>query len=284
MGSAFVERWTAAGRPVTVWNRTPAAAEELRGDLVTPAASPADAVAGADVVVTMLIHGDALRSVVLDQGVLDAMKPGAVLIDLSTVDVDSSTEVAAAAESRGVAFVRGAVSGTPAVVRGGTAALLLSGRADAVTAAQPALADIATAQTVVGAAEEARVVKLAINAMLAGTTQLLAEATVLAEASGIERGTFLDALSASVLGSVFIGYKGAALRAANYAPTFTTEGLIKDVRLALDQAEAVGVPTPTVAVALDRLAAARDAGYGDDDFLSLFRVEQAQAKRAVDGS
>lgn len=282
MGTAFVERWSAAGREVTVWNRTASAAEQLRSDLVRPAESIVDAVADAGVVVTMLIDGPALRSVLIDHGGLDAISPTAVLVDLSTVDVESSAAIAEAAATHGVGYVRGAVSGTPAVVRAGNAALLLSGPAEAIEAAEPVLSEIAPAHAVVGEADEARVVKLAINAMLAGTTELLAEATVLAEASGIERGVFLDALSASVLASPFLGYKGAALRAANYAATFTTDGLVKDVRLALAQADAVGVPAPAVGVALERLLAARDAGYGDDDFLSLFRVQQSAAGRPVD--
>lgn len=282
MGAAFVERWSAAGRAVAVWNRTPAAAESLRSDLVTPASLISDAVAEADVVVTMLADGVALRSVLIDQGAIDAMSSGTVLVDLSTVDVASSAAVGEAAATRGIPYVRGAVSGTPAVVRAGNAALLLSGPADAIAAAKPVLSDVAAAHAVVGEADEARVVKLAINAMLAGTTELLAEATVLAEASGIDRGTFLDALNASVLASAFIGYKGAALRAGTYAPTFSTDGLIKDVTLALAQADAVGVPAPAVGVALDRLVAARDAGYASDDFLSLFRVEQRASGRPVD--
>lgn len=282
MGAAFVDRWVAAGRHVVVWNRTAAAAQALERDGVVVAGSAPQAVSDAAVVVTILTNGDALRSVLLDGGALAAMPTGATLVDLSTVDVASSEQVAAAAASRGVPYVRGAVSGTPAVVRAGAASLLLSGPGDALAGAGEVLEELTPRHAVVGDAEQARVVKIAVNSMLGGTMQLLAEATALSEASGVERSVFLDALDATVMSSRFVSYKGEALRKRDYAPTFTTADLRKDLALAKQQADTVGVPLPVGEVVLGRLDAAMDAGYGPDDFLSLLRVEQAAAGRPVD--
>lgn len=282
MGAALVDRWVAAGRPVVVWNRTPETAQALVRDGVTAAGSVADAVADAGVVVTMLTHGDALRAVLLDGGGLSAMAPGAVLVDLSTVDVASSEAVAAQAADRGTPYVRGAVSGTPPVVRSGAASLLLSGPADAIEAASAVLSEVTPNHAVVGDSEQARVVKIAVNSMLGGTMQLLAEATVLAEAAGVDRGVFLDALDATVMSSRFVSYKGAAMRSRDYAPTFTTADLRKDLRLARGLADAHGVVLPAGDAVLDRVGAAVDAGYGADDFLSLVCVEQLASGRAAD--
>jgi 3-hydroxyisobutyrate dehydrogenase-like beta-hydroxyacid dehydrogenase len=282
MGAAFVSRWTEAGRPVVLWNRTPAAAAALEGSGVRAVGSIAEAVGHAAVVVTILTNGEALRSVLIDQGGLSAMPAGSTLVDLSTIDVDSSATVAEAAARAGVKYVRGAVSGTPAVVRGGNASLLLSGPADALEAASPVLTEIASAHSVVGEAEEARIVKIAVNSMLAGTMQLLAEAAVLAEASGVSRDVFLGALDATVISSRFVSYKGAALRSRDYAPTFTTADMRKDMALARSQADAVGVTMKVGSVVLDQLTAAVDAGYGPDDFLSLFCVQQALSGIAPD--
>jgi 3-hydroxyisobutyrate dehydrogenase-like beta-hydroxyacid dehydrogenase len=282
MGAAFVDRWSAAGRRVVVWNRTPQAATSLERAGVHATDSLAEAVRSADVVVTMLTHGEALTSVLLELGALDAMKPGSTLVDLSTVDVASSERIASAAEALGVGYVRGAVSGTPPVVRAGNAALLLSGPADAIDAAGPVLRDLTTAHTVVGDSEEARVVKIAVNSMLGGTMQLLAEATVMAEAAGVDRSVFLDALDSSVMASRFVSYKGAALRTRDYAPTFTTSGMLKDMALATDLAHTHGVALPVGRTVLRQLGAAVDAGYGPDDFLSLFCVEQVDSGQPVD--
>ena len=282
MGSALVAKWVAAGRPVVVWNRTPEAARALEGESVRAVGSVAEAVTDAPVVATMLTNGAALTSVLLDQGGLSGMRPGATLVDLSTVDIASSQRIAAAAQERGVRYLRGAVSGTPPVVRSGSASLLLSGPADALEAAKPVLDDITPAHSVVGDAEEARVVKIAVNSMLGGTMQLLAEATLMAEAAGVDRSVFLDALDSTVMSSRFVSYKGTAIRTRDYAPTFTTSDMKKDMTLVADLAKAHGVALPVGSAVLAQLRAAVDAGYGADDFLSLLCIEQAASGRAVD--
>jgi 3-hydroxyisobutyrate dehydrogenase-like beta-hydroxyacid dehydrogenase len=282
MGAAFVERWRSAGREVVLWNRTASAAQALEGDGVRVASSARAAAEGSNFVVTMLTNGDALRSVVIEGGVLDAMSPGATLIDLSTIDAPSSATVAVQTALRGVLYVRGGVSGTPAVVRAGGAGLLLSGPAQALAAAQRVLDEITPHQSVVGDAEESRIVKIAVNSMLGGTMQLLAEATAIAEANGVDRSIFLDALDTTVMSSRFVSYKGAALRTRDYRATFTTADLKKDMELANATADAHGVKLVLGRVVLEQLVKAVDAGYATQDFLSLFCVEQSESGMAVD--
>ncbi len=282
MGAALVDRWVEAGRAVVVWNRNGATAQALVRDGVTAASTIAEAVRGRAVVVTSLTDGPALTSVLLDQGGLAALDPGTTLVDLSTVDVASSEAVSAAAQERGIAYVRGAVSGSPLVVRGGSASLLLSGPADAVSAAREVLAEVAPAHHVLGEGEQARVVKIAVNSMLGATMQLLAEATVLVEAAGVERDAFLDALDGTVMASRFVSYKGAALRAHDYAATFRTADMRKDLDLAVSLGEQDGIPLPVASAVLGRLEEAVASGYADDDFLALVCVQQAAAGRPVD--
>lgn len=282
MGAALVGRWVDAGRRVTVWNRTPDRARALAGPRVHVETDVAKAAGAAPVVVSMLTDGRALRDVLLDRGAVAAMAEGSTLVDLSTVDVASSQDVATAAAERGVHYVRGGVSGTAAVVRAGAAGLLLSGPPAALEAARPVLDDITTRQVVVGDAEEARVVKLATNMLLAGTMQVLAEAVVMAEASGVPRETVLDALDSTVMSSRFLRYKGEALRNRDYTTTFRTADLLKDVRLAIGQGAAVGVPMPLLDGVEAQLDAACDRGWADADFLVLTRVAQQQAGRPVD--
>lgn len=282
MGAALVDRWVEAGRRVVVWNRSPASAEALVREGVSTAPTLAGAVAGRPVVVTSLTDGPALVSVLLDQGGLGAIDTGATLVDLSTVDVASSEAVAAAAAERGVRYVRGAVSGSPLVVRSGSASLLLSGPADAVASAHDVLAEVAPAHHVLGEGEQARVVKIAVNSMLGATMQLLAEATVLVEAAGVEREAFLDALDGTVMASRFVSYKGAALRQRDYAATFRTADMRKDLDLAVSLGAAAGIPLPVASAVLGRLDQAVDAGYADDDFLSLVCMQQVASGRPAD--
>ncbi|MFN8155877.1 MAG: NAD(P)-dependent oxidoreductase [Candidatus Nanopelagicales bacterium] len=282
MGAALVDRWAEAGRPVVVWNRSAAGAQALARDGVTASATIADAVRGCSVVVTSLTDGPALVDVLLEQGGLAALAPGTTLVDLSTVDVASSERVAAAASERGIAYVRGAVSGSPLVVRSGAASLLLSGPADAIASARDVLTDVTAAHHVLGEGEQARVVKIAVNSMLGATMQLLAEATVLVESAGVEREAFLDALDGTVMASRFVSYKGAALRARDYAATFRMIDMRKDLDLAVSLGAASGVPLPVASAVLARTEEAVAAGYADDDFLALVCVEQAAAGRPVD--
>lgn len=282
MGAAFVGRWREAGREVVLWNRTRSAAEALAGSGVTIAGSPEEAVHELAVVVTMLTSGDALTSVMIEHRALAAMRPGSVLVDLSTIDVPSSVAVANAAEAAGVLYLRGAVSGTPPVVRAGNASLLLSGPDAAYRAAKEALDDLSGKHSILGTGEEARIVKIALNAMLAATTQVLAESMTLAEAAGVPREVFLDALGSSTLASAFIGYKGTALRDHDYSVTFTTANMRKDLGLALGLATGHGVPLPVGTVVLDRINAAIEAGYGSEDFLALACIQQAASGMPVD--
>ena len=282
LGAAAVERWVEGGRQVTVWNRTPERAEKLAGPQVSVETDLATAVVQAPVVVTLLSDGPALRDVLLDRGAIGAMEAGTTLMDLSTVDVASSEAVARAAAERGLGYVRGAVSGTASVLSSGAAGLLLSGPQDALGSVKALLDDLGENQVVVGEGEEAKIAKLATNMLLAGTMEVLAEAVVMAEASGLPRETVLDALGSTVLSSKFLEYKGAALKDRNYDATFTTAALLKDVNLALAQGESVGVSEPALAAIRERLDRAVEEGWGEDDFLALTRVVQTDAGRPVD--
>jgi 3-hydroxyisobutyrate dehydrogenase-like beta-hydroxyacid dehydrogenase len=282
LGAAAVERWVDAGRDVVVWNRTTARAEELAGPRVTPVTDLSEAVTDAPVVVSILTDGHALRDVLVDSGAIEAMQPRSLLVDLSTVDVASSAAVADKAAEHDVRYLRGAVSGTAAVLRSGSAGLLLSGPEEALAAARPLLDDLSGNQVVVGQTEEARVVKLAANMLLAGTMQAVAEALVMAEGSGVSREVVLDALDSSVLASKFLSYKGEALRKRDYTATFRTSDLRKDMRLALDQAKGVGTSMPVTERIEQQLASACDDGWADSDFLSLVRLLQQESGADVD--
>ncbi len=284
LGAAAVDRWVAAGRTVRVWNRTPDRAEALAAPQVVPVADLAEAVRGVPVVVSIVTDGAALRDVLISQGAIAAMQAGSTLVDLSTVDVASSAAVAEAAAARGIEFVRGGVSGTATVVRAGGAGLLLSGSGAALAAAAQTLDDLSENQVVVGQGEEARVVKLATNMLLAGTLQVLAEAVVMAEASGVSRETLLGALDSTVISSRFLSYKGGALRNRDYAATFRTADMAKDIELALGQAAQAGVPMPVSSAVAGQLGGACEQGWADDDFLSVVRLVQSRAGQAQDGA
>lgn len=123
-----------------------------------------------------------------------------------------------------------------------------------------------------GTGEEARLVKLAHNLLIGMITESLAEVTVLAEKGGVAPSAFLDFIDGSVLGSVFIGYKGQAIRTHDYEPTFTTELLRKDFDLGLGAARSLEVPMPVAATTYQAIQTAIGHGYGKSDFATLYEV------------
>jgi 3-hydroxyisobutyrate dehydrogenase-like beta-hydroxyacid dehydrogenase len=284
MGRALAVRLAGQGHQLTVWNRSPGPAEELAAEHgVAVAADLADTWAPGRTVVSFLADDAAVAGVCLgDDGLLAAAPAGAMLVEMSTISTAASAEVAEAAARHGVRYLRAPVSGNPSVITAGNLGIIVSGARADFDAAHDLLGAIGPKVFYVGDGEQARVTKLALNAMIAGTVQLLAVAFTLAEASGLDRADLLKVVAGSAIGSPFIGYKTAALVDRDYTPTFSTALLAKDLGLALDAAGAAGVPMP---VTEDVLHATREAcgeGLGDLDFLALLPHLQRQAGRTPD--
>jgi 3-hydroxyisobutyrate dehydrogenase-like beta-hydroxyacid dehydrogenase len=279
MGSAFAERLLDGGYHLTVFNRSRARAEPLAGRGATVAESAEALAAAVDVVLTSLSDDDALESVAAT--VARAARPGTVLADASTVSPDASARVAALAERAGVAYLRAPVSGNPGVVRAGNAAFIVSGPPAALEPALPVLRAIGPVVHVVGDAEQARVVKLAINLVIAGLAQLMAEALVLGEASGVSRASLLETMGDSAAGAPFVRYKTEPLLRDDYTATFTTSLMEKDLDLVLDAADAVDARLPLAAELKALVRSAIDAGYGDDDFMALFPHLRSASQQEV---
>jgi 3-hydroxyisobutyrate dehydrogenase-like beta-hydroxyacid dehydrogenase len=272
MGAAIAEVLAGNGVNVRIWNRTAERAHALAGERLTPYEDLDAAVKGVDAVVSILADGAAVRATV--PGALDLLPAEAVLIEASTIDVPVMTDLARGAPDRVVSC---AVSGTPAVVRGGQAGVLISGAEPAKAKAVPVLEAFAARTVDVGPrVEDAKLVKIGINAVLAGTMELLAESVVLLEAGGVSREVFGRALAGSVLGSAFSAYKLAALDRRDYTATFATRDLRKDVGLALAQGAASGVVLPLARELAGLLDESVELGWGELDFLSLVpRLQRA---------
>jgi 3-hydroxyisobutyrate dehydrogenase-like beta-hydroxyacid dehydrogenase len=268
MGSAFAERLLDAGFDLSVYNRTRARAEPLAGRGATVAETAAGLAAGVDVVLTSLSDDTAFESVA--DSVIGAARPGTVLVDASTVSPEASARVAALAEPAGVEYLRAPVSGNPGVVRAGNVAFIVSGPQAALDRAEPVLRAIGPTLHVVGDAEQARIVKLAINLVIAGLAQLMAEALVLGERSGVSRASLLETMGDSAAGAPFVKYKTEPLLRDDYSATFTTNLMEKDLDLVLDAAEAADVQLPLTAEIKALVRSTIEAGYGDDDFMALF--------------
>ena len=274
MGEPIARRLLAAGHELTVYNRTGGKTVGLAADGAAVAASPGDVWATADVCFTVVTGDDALRAVTAQ---LFAAGSGRTVVDMSTVSPAASAEVAAAAEEAGSRYLRAPVSGNPNVVRAGNLSIMVSGDRETFETLEPTLRDIGPNVFYVGAAEEARVLKLALNLIIAGTAQLIAEAVVLGEANGLERATMLEVMGASAVGSPFVKYKTAALVARDYEATFSLANMHKDLEMALGAADHSGVPLPVTFVADQLVQACIAEGMAETDLMGLLPHLQRSA-------
>jgi len=251
-----------------VHNRSPERADPLAARGAIVAGSPAAVAEAADVVLTSLPDDAALESVA--PAVAAAARAGAVLADLSTVSPGASARVAALAEEASLLYLRAPVSGNPSVVRAGNLSFIVSGPREALERAKPVLRAIGPTIHDVGDGEQARVVKLAINLVIAGLAQLMAEALVLAEASGVSREALLRTMGDSAAGAPFVKYKTEPLLRDDYSATFTTRLMEKDVDLVLEAAETAGVRLPLTEDMKELLRSAIEAGHANEDFMALY--------------
>lgn len=279
MGTAIAERLLAAGHELAVHNRSPAKAERLRGGGAKVCETVGGLAEVVDIVLTSLADDEALESVAAE--IASAARPGTLLVDLSTVSPAASARVAALADEASLLYLRAPVSGNPSVVQAGNLTFIASGPREALARAEPTLLAIGRAIHDVGEGEQARVVKLAINLVIGGLAELMAEALVLSEASGVSRAALLETMGDSAAGAPFVKYKTEPLLRDDYSATFTTRLMEKDVDLVLEEAANAGVLLPLAAELKKRIRAAVDAGYGDDDFMALFLDLRNQSTEAV---
>jgi len=281
MGAAMVGNLLKAGHAVRVWNRTPAKAQPLAAAGARIVGSPGEAFAG-DAVVSMLADDTALREVI-DATLLDHARQGLVHVNMATISVALAESLAHAHAGRGLHYVAAPVLGRPDAARAAKLTIIAAGAADAIERVQPLFDAIGQKTWRVGAQpQQANVMKLAANFMLASAVESLGEAAALLDGYGVPMRDFLDVVTGGPFpGPVYAGY-GAMIAERRYEPALFKARLgLKDVRLALDAADAAATPMPLASVLRDSLLEAVAHGDGERDFAVLGKVA---ARRAARGS
>ena len=277
MGLAMARRLVDARVAVTAWNRTGAKAQSLVDGGARRAESISD-LGGCDVVFVMVATPSDLEEVVCSaNGLLSAPGLPRVIVSCATVDPETSASVRAAADARGVGFLAAPISGNPHVVADGKSTFVVSGPRPTYDLVAPLLSTIARAAKWVGEGEQAITVKICHNLYLGMIAQSVAEVTVLAEKSGVDRELFLDFLNSTGLAMPWVQNRTADLLSLDWTPTFTTELLRKDFELGMDRARRAEAPMPLASSVLQLLQTAIGRGYRDADFLSLFAVQAESA-------
>jgi 3-hydroxyisobutyrate dehydrogenase-like beta-hydroxyacid dehydrogenase len=275
MGYQLALRLLNAGYDVAAYNRTRAKCEPLAEHGAKIVDRPAD-LADRDIVFIMVSADSDLAAVISDHGgLLTGDQAPKVVVDSSTVSMETSARIREIVEAVGAQFLAAPVSGNPKVIAAGMMTVAASGPREVFDTVEPLLTTFGRGVTYVGEGEVARLVKIAHNVFLGVVSQSLAEITVLAERGGVSRGAFLEFLNDSVLGSTFSRYKSPALVNLDFHPTFTNVLLRKDLQLGLAAGKQLSVPMPLAAAADMLVAQAIGAGYTADDFATLV-LEQAR--------
>ena len=271
MGRPMAANLARAGHPLVVWNRTSAVATEFVASVGARAArTPAEAVREADVVMSMLADGAVLSAAYGGaDGVLAALRPGAVAVDMGTSGPAVVRELADAVARVGAGFVDAPVSGSVGAARDASLTVMAGGDADVVAQVTPVLQAVAARVHHVGPSGAGAALKLAINAALFALTEAVAEALVVAERSGIPPAVAYDALLDSAVAAPAVRYRRDAFLDPRVPVSFRLDLAAKDLSLLREHCSLIGSPSP-LADAVGRVVGeAVDSGFGGRDLASL---------------
>jgi 3-hydroxyisobutyrate dehydrogenase-like beta-hydroxyacid dehydrogenase len=278
MGAPMAARLAQAGFLVTAWNRSIDRAEPLRKLGVTVAASPAEAVRGADVVVTMLSHAAALDAVLRGKsGLLAGLAPGALVIEMST-----SGRAAARRTAKRVARVKGRfvdapVSGTVGPAERGELLAMVGGSARDVRDAGPVLGAMCRRVIHAGEVGQGQALKVLLNGIGAHHFVAFASMLVLGERAGLAREVLVDAFTSGAFASPSYVGKRAKVLARDFTPEFSLALALKDATLNVELQDEVGLRLDVVHAIAGVLTRAVASGLGDED---LYAVEKWFSARA----
>ncbi|MBD1366277.1 NAD(P)-dependent oxidoreductase [Mucilaginibacter sp. ZT4R22] len=267
MGTPMSQQLIKAGYPVTVYNRNKDKEAALKEQGADTAATPAQLIAQANMVIIMVTDDKAINEIFHGQhGLLSTNTTGKVIINMSTVSPAISKEIAAACAEQGNAYLDAPVSGSVKQAETAQLVIMVGGDAAAFERVKPVLETIGKSATLIGEVGAGNVAKLAINTLLSIHAQGLAEAVVLAKQNGIAPEILLNLLNNGALANPFMKIKGDTILNDNYSAAFSLNNIVKDLKLA----QGIGLSSPLGEAALKTYAAAQ-AEFGGEDLIAVIK-------------
>ncbi len=279
MGSRMAANLRKAGFELTVWNRTRTTAEswaERHGAAV--ASSPAEAASASDVVITMVVDGSQVESVLLGEGgAAEGARDGLLAIDMSTIGPSAARRIGAAVEGRDVAFLDAPVTGSSPKAEDGTLTIMAGGDERDFARARPLFDAMGELVLHVGPLGHGQMVKLINNAVAAINTAVAAEALLAGKRAGLDLDALVTVMNGGSGASAMLELKEGPMRAHDFTTLFKLEHMLKDLRLCLGEAGAVGGTMEFAKRVEEILAEAAEQGLGEEDFAALSKVLEQQA-------
>ena len=277
MGNPMCKNLIKAGHDVTVWNRTKSKASDALDMGAKWADTPQAVAEASDYIFTMVSNGRILKDIIFrEHGIIEGMKSGKVMTDMSTVSPDESIEVSSAVEAAGGKFLCCPVTGSVIPAAKGTLGLLVSGDKALFEEVKPMLESLGRNMYWMGEKAEARAMKIALNTMVGNTTQLLAEAVTLAEKAGIPVEKCMEVIAGSAVGNLIVDSKVDVINTGKYDAAFSVDMMLKDFDLALDAAKAYKSSLPVTALTRQFYEESSAKGRGSEDYAVLVkRMEES---------
>lgn len=272
MGSRMSGRLLRAGFDLTVWNRTAGKAEGLKALGAKEAASPREAVSGAEVAITMLADPASVEEVAWKRGLLEGLRPGSIYIDMTTVSPETSRKLGTACVERGIGFLDAPVTGSKPAAASGEQLLMVGGEASTLDHARPVLTPMSKKIVHMGPVGAGSLMKLVNNLSMAGAMEAFFEGLTLGKRGGLRGESMMEVFTSGALASPLIQLKGEAVLKEDFEPLFALKHMAKDIRLAVEEAKGAGLDIPVTAL-LNRLFTQAEAlGLGEKDYAALIQL------------
>ncbi|HEY7953393.1 MAG TPA: NAD(P)-dependent oxidoreductase [Solirubrobacteraceae bacterium] len=283
MGSRMAANIHRAGYELTVWTHTEGkAARWAQEHGATAAQTPAEVAKKSEIVVSMVVDGAQVSSILTgEDGVIEAAHEGLLCVDMSTISPKDTRRIGATLKERGVAMLDAPVTGSSPRAEAATLTIMAGGKPEDFERAEPLLETMGSLVVHVGELGQGEMLKLINNSLGAANAAALAEALVLAKATGLGLDALQKVVAAGSGASAQLELKAGPMREHDYTTLFKTEHMLKDVRLCLEEAQAAGVPFPAAAHARDLLTATVGRGHGEDDYAAVIEAVEGLADRRL---
>jgi len=270
MGAPMAANLARGGFGVRVWNRTISRAEALTADGAVVAGSPAQAVRGAAIVITMLADGPATEQAATGPDGLLAAGPGTIWVQMATVGAEWTARLASLADARGIVFVDAPVSGSEGPARAGDLVILASGPQHVRDMLTPVFGALGRATAWLGPAGHGTRAKLVLNNWLADLTEATAETLSFARRLDLDPAEIVDLLQSTPLGAPYAVRKARSMLAGDFSPAFALKHALKDAELATQAAQDSGATLTLTSALLPRWRDTAASGHADDDLSAVY--------------
>jgi len=280
MGKPMVRNLRKAGHELVVYDIFAKSVDEMVGDGIERGASASDVAARAELVITMLPDGPEVEQAVLGAGgVLEGIRAGSILVDMSSISPLVSQKLAAACKEKSVAFLDAPVSGGEPKAIDGTLAIMVGGDEQMFNKIEPVLKLMGASVVLTGGVGAGNVTKLANQIIVACNIAAMSEALVLADRCGVDSEVVFNAIKGGLAGSTVLNAKAPMVIARNFKPGFRIRLHQKDLRNALLTAESKKVALPLTSLVQQMLMALMNRGSGDLDHSAIFTFIEEMAPK-----